>query len=245
MDCPDALHENSLFSYSGTELNALADARNYYSWILSYFAPWLGRTVLEVGPGIGTFSQCLLDNTDISQLILAEPAKNLFSLLQQRFSGNPRVTVVHSYLEELGAVCAAVDTVVLINVLEHIENDKVFLDVAHRLLVPGGAMLLFVPALPWLYGSLDKAFDHYRRYTKPCLTVKLKKPGFQLACLRYVNFPGVVTWYFAGKVLRRKTLLPRDIRLYDRWLVPWISKLEQRWEPPIGQSLIAIATKAK
>lgn len=230
------------FSYSKTLLEALSEAKNYYRWIACHFAPYVGKRVIEVGAGIGTFSEVLLDGTNGSELFLVEPADNLRSTLQERFSGDMRVTMVNGYLEDISTPLAA-DSVVVVNVLEHVTDDEGFLNAAHRLLVPGGTILIFAPALPRLYGTLDQAFGHVQRYSKSSLASKLQRTGFRLLHLRYFNFPGVIAWFLAGKVLRKRALRPADYRLYDRWVVPWVSKLEQKWEPPLGQSLIAIASK--
>jgi hypothetical protein len=61
--------------------------------------------------------------------------------------------------------------------------------------------------------------------------------------LSYFNLPGTLGWFLTGRVLRRRTLKPRHVRLYDRWVIPWLSRLEERWTPPLGQSLMAIARK--
>jgi hypothetical protein len=90
---------------------------------------------------------------------------------------------------------------------------------------------------------LDEAFGHARRYTKPVLASKLEKAGFRLECLYYLNFPGVVSWFLAGKIFRWGSLRPKSVRTYDRWVVPWVSKIERYWKPVIGQSLIAVARK--
>jgi SAM-dependent methyltransferase len=230
------------FAYSGTELHAFTEADNYYRWILSEFAPYLRERIIEVGAGIGTFSEFLLHGTNASELILTEPAENLFPLLQQRFSGESHVKLVHGYLGDLARSLSA-DSVVLVNVLEHIKDDTALLQTIHQILTPDGTILLFVPAVPRLYGTLDKALGHYRRYTKSSLISKLQKVGYGIVRLRYLNFPGMAVWFLAGKVLRRQTLQTRDVRLYDRWVVSWLSRLERLWEPPIGQSLIAIARK--
>src|SRR5262249_14276693 len=139
---------------------------------------------------------------------------------------------------------SAVDSLIAVNVIEHIADDAEFLRLALHMLVPGGTIILFAPALSILYGTLDKAFEHYRRYSKPELAGKLIQAGFHLESIRYLNFPGVATWFLAGKVLRRKTIRPSQVRMYDRWVVPWVSKLERRWEPPFGQSVLAVGKKA-
>jgi|SRR5579864_284707 len=228
--------------YPGTELDALAVARNYYRAILAYFTPYVGRRVVEVGAGIGTFSDFLLKCTKVTELTLIEPSDTLFPVLQHRFSGETRVKIMHSYGEHLSGSVAA-DSVVLVNVLEHVADDSALLRVAHSALVPGGSLLVFVPAVPCLFGTLDKHFGHCRRYTKALLSQRVLKAGLRLVRLRYFNFPGVVTWFLASRVLKRRALGHLDVWLYDRWMVPLISKLERWQEPPVGQSLIAIALK--
>jgi len=230
------------FVYSGTELDAMAEARNYCRWILDFFAPYLGKKVIEIGAGAGTFSQLLLSTGHASELVLFEPGANLFPLLQQRFANDPRVHLQSgsfnpSVLEE------PADSIVLVNVLEHILDDNALLLQIRQSLRPGGHVLLFVPALEWNYGSLDKAFEHHRRYSKRTLRKKLEGAGFRVEHARYVNFLGIASWFLAGRVLRQKTLRPSQVRWYDRWIIPWSFKLERIWEPPVGQSLVAIAVK--
>jgi SAM-dependent methyltransferase len=232
----------SSFWYSGTELDALAEAHNYYRWILSYFTPHIGTSVVEIGAGLGTFSACLLSATSLRRITLIEPADNLFPLLKRRFVDDLRVEVRKGYLEDF-AVSLRVDTVVKVNVLEHAENDAEMLRLIHEVLLPGGRILLFTPALPFLYGTLDKKFEHYRRYTKGELRSKIEEAGFRLHEIRYFNLLGVISWFLLGKVLRRKTIRPGGVKLYDRWVVPWLSRLERRWEPPLGQNLLAIGQK--
>ena len=230
------------FNYSGTELEAMALAQNYQRWILSQFAPYLGKRVIEVGAGIGTFSRLLLNDCDISELIALEPAENLFPLLRNQLAPFSRAHIRQEYFENL-PVTQSADSILLVNVLEHVADDIRLLRVAHRILEPAGTLLLFVPALPWLSGTLDKAFEHQRRYTRSRLAEKLHNTGFRTETLRYINLPGIASWFITGRVLQRRTLKPRDVQLYDRWVVPWISRLERFWEPPVGQSLIAVARK--
>ncbi|MHB8413057.1 MAG: class I SAM-dependent methyltransferase [Candidatus Acidiferrales bacterium] len=238
----DAVVVNDDFVYSGTELDAMAEARNYCRWILSFFSPYLGETVVEIGAGTGTFSQLLLNSARTAELVLFEAAGNLFPSLRKRFAGDPRVHVYFGSFEP-SVLREPVDSIVLVNVLEHILDDVALLSQIQRSLRPGGSLLLFVPALEWNYGSLDKAFEHHRRYTKATLRKKLQDANFRIERMRYANLPGVAAWFFAGKVLRRKALTPSDVRFYDRWIVPWCSRLEMALEPPIGQSLMVVALK--
>lgn len=227
--------------YPGTELTALADAPNYYEAILREFSPYLGSRVVEIGAGIGTCSEYLLRYPQIKTLTLIEPASNLISILREKLSGDARVRLVNGPLKSVAESLSS-DSVVLINVLEHVEDEEDLLRTIRHILKPNGALLLFVPALPMLYGSLDKAFGHVRRYRKAELRLQVEKHGFKIVNLRYFNLPGIVAWFVAGKVLNRKSLRARDARVYDRWIMSWVGRLEQMCHPPIGQSLLVVAT---
>lgn len=230
------------FCYSGDELEALQQARNYLHWIVSSMAPHVGRRAAEIGAGIGNFAEHLLQSTQVEQLVLIEPAANLFPTLEARFADEPRVRVLHSEFRDCADQVQA-ETVILANVLEHVEDDTDLLAAIHGILPAGGSLLLFVPALPWLYGTLDKKFDHYRRYTRRELREKLERAGFRIERLRYFNLPGVAAWFLAGRILRQRTIWAGQTRFYDRFVIPWVSRLERAWEPPLGQSLLAVAKK--
>src|SRR5215472_9780265 len=202
------------FVYSGTELEAMAQARNYRQWILRYFAPYLGKNIVEIGAGSGTFSQLLLDRKNTMQLVPFEAAANLLPLLRRRFT-DPRVQL-HCGTFDPRVLAQSPDSVVLVNVLEHVRDDDLLLSQIHASLRTGGSLLLFVPAFQWNYGSLDQAFEHYRRYTGIELEKKIQDAGFRLERRRYINFMGIASWFLAGKVLRQKTIKASQVRWYDR-----------------------------
>lgn len=228
--------------YPGIELPSFGQAPNYYAAILQYFGPHLRGHVVEVGAGIGTFSQCLLSFPQIKTLTLVEPARNLIPVLREKFSGNSNVQFVNGNLQSVAGSLSC-DVVVLINVLEHVEHDEGLLRAIHRVLKPGGTVLLFVPALPCLYGALDEAFGHIRRYRKCELDSLLTKVGFQVGSLRYFNLPGIVSWLMFGKIFKRTTLSPWSVWLYDRLFMSWVPWCERVWEPVLGQSVLAVSTK--
>ena len=213
-------------------------ARNYHRWILGFFRPYIRGTVVEIGAGIGTVSELLAECT-AAQLRCYEPAKNLFPNLAQRMAGFENVRIENSFYD--GAVRA--DAVVLINVLEHIEDDRAMLERIRGSLRENARLLIFVPALPAIVGSLDEQFGHFRRYTRVQLANLVIACGYDIELLRYANFPGIFAWYFAGKILRQRTILPRAAAMYDKCVVPLVRAIESRVAPPIGQSLILIAKK--
>lgn len=229
-------------AYPGTELEALAAAPNYYRWIVEHFGDRLRGRVLEVGAGMGTFAEHVLGHPGVERLMLVEPASNLVGTLRQRFRDREQVEIFHGYLHE-APVSGPMDAAVMVNVLEHIDDDRGTLEIIHRMLRPGGALLIFVPALPWLYGSLDAAFHHCRRYTRPGLAALLEQAGFRAERLRYMNLPGILSWLVAGRVLRLGTIRPGSMRVYDSLVVPVARAIEDRLAPPVGQNLLAVAVK--
>jgi SAM-dependent methyltransferase len=148
-------------------------------------------------------------------------------------------------LEELvpDLTTAAFDTAILVNVLEHVEDDRAMLDLLRGLLKPGGSLLLFVPALPWLFGTLDAIHGHHRRYTRASLQSVVERAGFTLRVLRYFDVLGVVPWLIAGRILRQTRFDPNAARLYDRFFVPVGSRLERLVEPGLGKNLLCIAER--
>ena len=223
-------------------MDAVAEATNYYRWIIDSFAGALGKRIVEAGAGIGTVSELVLHQAAPKEMLLIEPAENNIPELRRRFDSDPRVSVYKGYLEGIGDGFRA-DTVIAVNVLEHVERDDKFLRAAHATLATNGALLLLVPAIPAIYGSLDKAFDHYRRYTRSGLRQSLLAAGFRIERLHYLNFVGVAAWFTAGRIFHRTTLGRAQVRFYDRWVIPWLRRVESVIHPPIGQSLLAIARK--
>lgn len=228
------------FLYSGSELGAMEEAKRYHAWILSYFRPYVGKRVLEVGAGTGTFAERLRQTVPEFELFLFEPAGNLYPSLEERFRNQATVHTVRASLDERAATLG-VDTIVMVNVLEHIENDGACLKLAGQVLAPGGHLLLFVPAVQLIYGTLDRAMEHFRRYGKRELAQKLRTAGFRIRRLRYFNLPGVAAWGLYSRLLKRTTVEAGSVRFYDRWVVPAISRIEGWAEPPIGQSLLVVA----
>jgi len=202
---------------------------------------WIGRRVLEIGSGIGNLSAFLADR---ERLVLTDTREEYLTRLRQRFAGHPNVAVARLYLphehDALGG--ERFDTVICLNVLEHVENDIASLVAIRALLAPRGRLVLLVPALPALYGSIDRALGHHRRYTRAGLAARMRSTGFTVVHIEYFNSAGIPGWWLAGRVLRRQTIPAGSLRLYDA-LVP-LFRLERLLPWRVGQSLIAIGAAA-
>lgn len=220
-------------------LERMAAAPRYNRWMFERLRPWVGggRRVLEIGAGIGNMSAFLAER---ERLVLTDTEDYYLGRLRERFAGRPHVTVAALRLPAVEAHLAAerLDTVVCLNVLEHIEDDRASLRAMHDLLQPGGRLVLLVPALPALYGTLDEALGHFRRYTPRELRDKFTEAGFRMRRLEYFNLAGVPGWWFAGRVLKRRLIPTGALRWYEA-LVP-LFRLERLLPWRIGQSLIAI-----
>jgi len=241
--------EPSSGCYEGHDLEALADMPHYVDWILQGFAEHLRGRVLEVGAGTGNFSVCYLDR--VTEAVLLEPAQNLYPRLAARFRSKAHVQVERGLLEEWSERPAAqgghdgrpFDTAVLVNVLEHIADDQGTVQRLADLLRPGGKLLIFVPALPWLYGSLDLQVHHYRRYSRSRLQRVMHRAGLEVMSLHYFDVPGVLPWLLAGRLLRQSAFSPRAAFIYDRVVVPLASRMERWVRLPLGKNLVCVAQR--
>jgi SAM-dependent methyltransferase len=214
----------------------MAAAEHYNAWLLERSKPYLGRRVLDVGAGIGTFTELL---APLCALVVAVEADPEFArILERRFANYANVEVVHAEAER-SLPAGPFDSIVCINVLEHIADDDEALTSFRARLSPGGTLLLLVPAHPSLYGATDCMLGHQRRYRRGELNGRLKKAGFAVDVLRYVNPIGALGWLVSARLLRRREIPRASLALFDR-TVPLVRHLD-RLRLPFGLSLWAVA----
>ena len=237
------------FAYTGRELEAMSEASNYHRWILGIFAPYLGRHLVEVGAGLGSFSELILRHHACETLSLVEPSGEMYQQLDarvRRMPASPRVNVYHANFPEAAPLITAghsLDSVIYVNVLEHIEDDEAELKTIHKALSDRGRVFIFVPALSWLYGPFDERLGHLRRYAKDELEEKLRRAGFQPIVSAYFDVAGVAPWWTKYRLLKSATMQPASVRFYDRYIVPAARRFESVIRPPIGKNVIAVAEK--
>jgi SAM-dependent methyltransferase len=228
--------------YFGKDLEAMSFAKNYHGWILKEFQPFLGDVVAEVGAGTGNFSQILLCS-HIKQLMAFEPSGNMYPVLLERLKNNPKAQAINDYF---GGPTSAheekFDSVIYVNVLEHVEDDTGELRHAFKAIKPGGRLLLLVPALPWLYSDLDRHLGHFRRYYKGELVKKVSQAGFRIVKAKYFDSLGIIPWYIFFTLLKRR-ISGNKVSLYDKIAVPIMSLLEGIVPPPIGKNVLLIGEK--
>jgi SAM-dependent methyltransferase len=221
----------------------MADVGAYNDWVYRRIRPYLGDRLLEVGSGIGNMSGYYADRR---LLVCLDLLPESLALVRAKLGNRPNLVTLE------GDVCAeptiaelasyAFDTAVMLNVLEHIEDDACALAAVHRLLAPGGRLVLLLPAEHYLYGTLDRALGHFRRYEPTEVLPLLDAAGFQLELMEYMNLPGILGWFLNGRVLRRR-LLPRPQLALFNVLAPLFEACERKVTPPRGQSLLVICRK--
>ncbi len=215
----------------------------YNRWLVDRFSRALGKRVLEIGAGFGNLTRHL---TEAELVIASDLDPVAVEYLKGAFRDDSRVDV-ESYRFPLepavreGLRARKIDTIVCCNVLEHIEDDRATLSDMLSVLEPGGRLVLLVPALARLFGTLDEHLRHFRRYEKAELEQKLGAAGFAIEDCRFVNRPGVFGWYINGRILRRR-ILPRAQLQAFKLVLPLLRR-EEKSPPSFGMSLLAIARK--
>jgi SAM-dependent methyltransferase len=234
---------NQNLNYSGDEFSALANSPNYYNWILHNYKPYLSGNITEIGAGIGTFSRLLLPYAN--KLSLVEPSVNLTNELKVAFSSDERIVIYQDTLiEHFDQQSPALqDAIVLVNVLEHIQDDGAALLALADNLASGGALLLFVPALPFLFSKMDENFGHYRRYTLPGLVEIVEQSGLKVEQKSYFDLLGILPWWLLNTVGGSVELNPQMVGIYDRFGIPLTRTMEKFISPPFGKNISLIATK--
>jgi 2-polyprenyl-3-methyl-5-hydroxy-6-metoxy-1,4-benzoquinol methylase len=225
-------------------LEILSAAEHYNRWIFSVFQPYLGPRILEVGCGIGTYTQMLLDTAPVNEVISLEMQPDYIERLNARISvpAAKHLTARCQNILEDTTGLEGLNGVMMLNVLEHIEDDAHCLGVLKGLLDPGGKLLILVPALPWLYSDYDRSISHYRRYTKKSLKAVVEGQGFQIQKLQYFNALGIAGWWVRFCLLKQTQFEPKSVRLFNA-LAPALQNVERFIPPPLGLSLVLVAEK--
>ncbi|HMD20867.1 MAG TPA: glycosyltransferase [Alloacidobacterium sp.] len=227
--------------YGSHILASLEKVRRFNLWMGRTLAPYVGDRVLEVGAGIGTLTNQFIPR----EFYLASDINpSYLSYLRAYSVGKPYLRVRHidaGVPGDFAGLDGKFDTVLMINVLEHVPDEQVALDNIRSSLAAGGRAVILVPQHPALYGTLDHALDHRERYTRKSLQEGLERAGFRVEKVFDFNRFSVPGWWFNGKVLRRRTFSRVQLKVLQMTM-PMLRRLD-RILPWGGLSLIAVAVK--
>ena len=235
--------ESSDIVYEGKDLEALSTMRRYREWMVAHFLPYLGGGAVEIGAGIGSMSEQIYPH--VSTLDLVEPSPNLIVPLTTRFGHQKMISITNETFEGFVATKPdkSFDCIIMVNVLEHIKDDRLALKECYRILRPGGYLLILVPSLQFLFSKLDDLVGHYRRYERRELGEKIRDSHFHLEDMRYFDLIGIMPWWLINTVGGATEFNPLLMNLYDTLVVPVSRTVEAVCKPPIGKNLIAISRR--
>jgi SAM-dependent methyltransferase len=217
----------------------------YSQWIYAQYKDFIGERVLDVGVGIGTMTDFYISSAEF--VLGIDIFDSQLELVKDRFKGlNFTAQKTDIAKEDISGLRRYnFDTIIMINVLEHIEDDFAALAKLQEILTEGGRIIVFVPALPFLFNGFDKASGHFRRYTKKRLKLLSDRLDMKLLKSRYFNFLGIMPYYIKGLYSEGKTFsgtLKEDSKLYNLASV-LLAPAEKLFPPVLGLSCYAVMEK--
>jgi SAM-dependent methyltransferase len=233
---------------SGFEtLEAFSTAPAINRWVYEKISRYAQGQVLEIGSGIGNISALLLRDRSIVSLSDLRP--EYCRLLEKKFGQDPHLQGVYEldlslkdFKTKNAGLLEKFDTVVALNVIEHIADDSLAILNAKALLRVNGRLVVLVPAGQWLFNSLDRELGHYKRYTKAGLNSLLESAGLVVRESRYFNAAAILGWWFSGNILCEKIISPSKLNLFNR-LVPFFRIVDWFVTPFTGVSVISVSIK--
>jgi len=235
---------NDIYKDSGPDiLHALSKAPRFNRWMAETIRPFVGERVLEIGAGIGNLTRALIPR--VKCYVAADIDDEHMARLATRFQHRHNLRVRRCDLTNPGdfaELAGSMDTVVCLNVLEHVEDDLQGLRNIYSALSNGGRAIVLVPHGQEIFGSLDVALGHHRRYSHKELRQKMESVGFHVEKMLEFNRISRPGWYVSGKLLKRTTFGAVQMKLFDQMVWLW-RRIDARlpWPPT---SIIAIGVKA-
>jgi glycosyltransferase involved in cell wall biosynthesis len=234
---------NELYTDTGLEiLDALSYAPNFNQWMADTIQPYLGSRILEIGAGTGNLTRPLSNRKEYYAATDIGPEH--LGALRSRFAHRANIVVRECDVQKAEDVCyfqGSIDTVVCLNVLEHVPDPDAAARNIFDALPPGGRAIILVPQDQSLYGTLDVVLGHFLRYSKYQLQVRLESAGFQVEQILEFNRISRIGWYVTGKILKRSRLARLPLRLFNKLV--WLWRKIDTFLPWGAVSIIAIARK--
>ncbi|WP_418791093.1 class I SAM-dependent methyltransferase [Phosphitispora sp. TUW77] len=231
-------------------LKALSIRNNlnrYNQWLYNKMQKHIGKTVLDIGSGTGNLVELFLPN--VENILCTDLFAENIEFMKNRFQNNCKVKfLMGDFIDsELNLDSFRFDTVTCVNVLEHIEEDLLALAKMKEFLQPSGKIVLLVPAFQFLYGSMDIASGHYRRYNPGVLRKHADSLNLKIVDDFYLNVFGIIPWFVNGKIMKKnkpysETLGKQKIGVYNK-VIPILEKVDEFNPFPIGISEIIILQK--
>ena len=230
------------FTYQGDELVLFQHAKNWKQYFSQQIRPLIKGNVLEVGAGIGA-TTLLLNDGSARQWLMLEPDEQLCNELKNKKAGGVFPVNCELQTGTIDLLTDGFDTIIYIDVLEHIEADAAELSKAAALLKPGGHIIVLSPAFQFLYSPFDKAIGHYRRYTKKMLR-KITPANLLPVSSRYYDSVGYFASLMNKLLLRQKYPTLKQVLFWDSWMIPVSKITDKLFFHRFGKAIITAWKKA-
>jgi len=233
---------------SGFEtLENFSEAPRFNKWLYEKISGFVSGQILEIGSGIGNISAYLLnDNPGVT---LSDLRPEYCQILENRFGRNPNLRGIYSldlsvtdFDSRYSVFLEKFDTVIALNVIEHIAEDSLAIRNAIRLLRKNGKLVILVPAGRWLYNSLDRQLGHFKRYSGPGLKRQMESAGLAVSYFGYFNAAAILGWFVIGNILGKKLVSLSQLKIFNK-LVPVFKLLDLFITPFTGISVISTGIK--
>lgn len=228
-------------------LQSISRARTFNKWIYDTIFPYLKGPILELGSGIGNISNYILK--DFSDVSLSDYNPEYCSILKAKFRHNKNLNSVLSinlqdqnFKKNNSHLKESFNTIILLNVIEHLRDDRLCVDYCSFLLKRGGNLIILAPAYKLLFSKFDSDIGHYRRYTVRSLSRLINNNDFNFLHTQYFNFLGMVGWLLFNKILAKRRLSESSMSTFDK-LVPIAKILDYLVLKKIGVSTIVICKR--
>jgi SAM-dependent methyltransferase len=229
--------------YVGSELDLFSAVHNWKSYWSSRIRPYIVGDVLEVGAGLGSNTSLLSPATE-GRWVCLEPDPSLLASLRKNLEDLGGKRAFESVCGTLSSLDASetFDTIIYIDVLEHIEEDAAELALAAGRLRPGGCVIVLSPAHPWLYTPFDAAIGHCRRYNRTSLQ-RAAPPGMKTEAIFYLDSCGIAASSINRLFLRQSMPTAEQLKVWDSWIVPVSRVVDPILGFTVGKSIVGIWRK--
>jgi SAM-dependent methyltransferase len=230
--------DSDSFPYQGQELDVFAHARHWKNYWASRINRWVRGNVLEIGAGTGA-NTVQLQNENVRSWLCIEPDPQLVTKLAQAVAQLPSCSVTRGTITSVSD--RRFDSILYVDVLEHIETDRSELAAAATLLRPGGHVVVLAPAHQFLFSEFDAAIGHYRRYNRTSLCF-CSPPNCRLEAMFYLDSAGVVSSLANRFILRQSLPTLRQIKTWDNYIVPVSRFLDPLLGYAVGKTIVGVWT---
>lgn len=228
-------------------LQVISEADAFNAWMYGQIKPYIKGRVVEIGSGIGNISQFLIGEnfhtllSDFNPLYLNVLNEKFGS--QINFLGAQKIDLVHpSFDEEYASLIGTFDTLVTLNVVEHINEDYIAIQNCKKLLTDKGHLIVLVPSYSFLYSKMDEKLGHYRRYTRTKLIKLFERAEMTIVHSQYFNFAGIFAWLISAKLLRKDQIGSSNMKLFNQF-VPLFKVADRLMGKSLGLSTIVVGQK--